>query len=260
MHKIKVRLSKLLKKQEPVESYFTRLSMGRSGPARTPKPPSPKVARPKIHTLPTYPGPGYTYHKPPVPPKLSHRAPVAPTWGGLGIGEIPFVPPPVPEIPTSPTYSSASSHTYSNNSTESEPVAHWAMKIFNGRHTNTKFHTLADRTICVGKDEPRAIEMLDDDGFEQVLEVPFEAADVLVRLYWRSDDSRARILFLTKDATGRRTRQCFPLTSLKILRKESCLQLCRVNRRDGQLDLWARLRFTLYERRLPLHMIRLQCI
>jgi hypothetical protein len=31
------------------------------------------------------------------------------------------------------------------------------------------------------------------------------------------------------------------------LRTESCLQLCRVNRQDGQLDLWANLRFTLYE-------------
>ncbi|KAJ4349175.1 hypothetical protein N0V95_004817 [Ascochyta clinopodiicola] len=32
------------------------------------------------------------------------------------------------------------------------------------------------------------------------------------------------------------------------LRGDSCLQLCRVNRKDGQLDLWARLRFPLYER------------
>lgn len=43
-------------------------------------------------------------------------------------------------------------------------------------------------------------------------------------------------------------RYCFPLTGLKVLRIESSLQLCRVNREDGQLDLWANLRFTLYER------------
>ena len=234
-----------------MESYFNRLSVHGHGPARTPKPPSPKVPRPKIHSLPTYPAPapGYSHlHAPPAQSPLSHRAPVAPTWGG--IGEIPFIPPPVPEIPQSPTYSSASSHAYSNHSNDSgEPVAHWAMKIFDGRHSTTPFQILGDPTICLGRDEPRVIELLDSDGFEKVLELPFEATNVWVRLYWRADDNRARILFLTIDPTGRRMRYCFPLTGLKILRTESCLQLCRVNKRDGQLDLWARLRFSLYERK-----------
>ena len=76
---------------------------------------------------------------------------------------------------------------------------------------------------------------------------PLEATNVWVRLYWRSSDHRARILFLTLDASGRRMRYCFPLTGLKVLRTESCLQLCRVNREDGKLDLWANLRFPLYE-------------
>lgn len=75
-----------------------------------------------------------------------------------------------------------------------------------------------------------------------------EATDVLVRLYWRPTDHRARILFLHKDPYGRRYRYCIPLTALKILRTESCLQLCRANQQDGQLDLWAVLKFTLYER------------
>ncbi|KAJ4377701.1 hypothetical protein N0V83_000530 [Neocucurbitaria cava] len=248
LHQIRVRLSKLLKKQEPIESYFNRLSVHGHGYARTPKPSSPKIPRPKIHTLPTYPAPGYAYHhSTPPQPTLPHRAPIAPTWGG--IGDIPFVPPPVPEIPQSPTYSSASSHAYSNHSTDSgEAVAHWAMKIFDGRHSSTPFRTLGDPTMCLGRDEPRVIELLDGDGFEKVLELPFEATNVWVRLYWRSEDHRARILFLTMDPTGRRMRYCFPLTGLKLLRTESCLQLCRVNKRDGQLDLWARLRFTLYER------------
>lgn len=79
---------------------------------------------------------------------------------------------------------------------------------------------------------------------------PFEATNVWVRLYWRATDHRARILFLTLDPSGRRMRYCFPLTGLKVLRTESNLQLCRVNREDGRLDLWANLRFTLYERKL----------
>ncbi|KAF2133226.1 hypothetical protein P153DRAFT_372890 [Dothidotthia symphoricarpi CBS 119687] len=248
---IRARLSKLLKNQEPLDSYFSRLSTnGHSGShAKTPKPASPKVSRPNIERYSTYPA--YSHIPPPAPapppPQFSQLG-IAPTWGGV-IGDIPFVPPPVPEIPQSPTYSTASSHSFSTHSTDSgEAVAHWSMKIFDGRHSSTPFHTLGDATVCLGRDEPRVIEMLDDDRFERVLELPFEATNVWVRLYWRSDDSRARILFLTMDPTGRRMRYCFPLTGLKVIRSESCLQLCRVNRKDGQLDLWARLRFTLYER------------
>lgn len=123
------------------------------------------------------------------------------------------------------------------------------MKIFDGRHSSTPFATLADRSSCLGRDEPRVIEILDGEGFEKVAEMPFEATNVTVRLYWRQEDNRARMLYLTKDESGYRWRHCFPLTGLKILRTGSCLQFCRVNRKDGRLDLWARLRFTLYERK-----------
>lgn len=122
------------------------------------------------------------------------------------------------------------------------------MRIFDGRHPSTTFRTFGDITECIGRDEPRVIEMLTDDGFEKVLELPLEATNVWLRLYCRFKDLRARILFLTMDSDGTRRRYCFPLTGLKIIRKDSCLQLCRVNRKDGGLDLWARLRFTLYER------------
>lgn len=122
------------------------------------------------------------------------------------------------------------------------------MKIFDGRHTSTPFHTFSEPTVCLGRDEPQSIELLDNDGFQKVVELPFEQTDVYVRLYWRAEDHRARILFLTKDAEGDRLRYCLPLTGLKLLRTDSCLQLCRINRRDGQLDLWARLRFLMHER------------
>jgi hypothetical protein len=121
------------------------------------------------------------------------------------------------------------------------------MKILDGRHSSTPYHTFGERTECLGRDEPRVIELLDTEGFMKVLEMPFESTDVWVRLYWRAEDNRARILFLTKDASGRRMRYCLPLTGLKILRADDCLQLCRINRKDGQLDLWARLRFVQHE-------------
>lgn len=249
MDTYRARLSKLLKRQEPIESYIRRLSVrgGHGGRASTPKPSSPKSPRPNIYSFPTYPTPVYPHASPPPP-----RCQTAPGWSG--IGDIPFIPPPVPEIPQSPTHSSASSHTYSNHSNDSgEPVAHWAMKIFDGRHSSTPFSTLGERSICYGRDEPRAIEMLLDDGFEKVAEMPFEATNVTVRLYWRPDDNRARILYLTKDEHGNRMRYCFPLTSLRFLRSQSCLQLCRVNRKGGHLELWSRLRFTMYERKFDIN-------
>jgi hypothetical protein len=199
------------------------------------------------HVKPPRPTSGFAYVDPPQPPPPPPRPHAAPMWGG--IGEVPLVPPPAPEIPTSPTYSSASSHSHSIQSTDSgEPKAHWAMKILDGRHSSTLYRVLGERTDCLGRDEPRVIELLDTDGFMKVLEMPFESTDVWVRLYWRAEDNRARILFLTKDASGRRMRYCLPLTGLKILRVDDCLQLCRINRKDGQLDLWARLRFVQHER------------
>ncbi|KAF1978659.1 hypothetical protein BU23DRAFT_449368 [Bimuria novae-zelandiae CBS 107.79] len=244
---IRARLSKILKKQEPpIEDYFSRLS-----PYHHHNPPLPP--RPTVDRGSTYP----VYHQhypqppPPPPPPLPPRSPV---YGG--IGDIPFIPPIVPEVPQSPTYSNASSHTYSTHSNDSGgPVAHWAMKILDGRHSSTPFQTLGQTTRCLGRDEPQAIELLQNDGFEKVLELPFEATNVWVRLYWRSGDNRARILFLTHEH-GRKMRYCFPLTGLKVLRAESSLQLCRVNREDGGLDLWANLRFTLYERTTMVAMKR----
>ncbi|KAK7180285.1 hypothetical protein PSPO01_13701 [Paraphaeosphaeria sporulosa] len=244
---IRARLSKILKKQEPIDDYFSRLSVDpRAHAPRTPQPyqyhAPPLPPRPHVERGTTYPA--YHPHQHPPPPPPPPPPPRSPVYG-----EIPYIPPIVPEVPQSPTYSNASSNTFSLHSNDSGgPVAHWAMKILDGRHSSTPFQTLGQPTRCLGRDEPQAIELLVKDGFEKVLELPFEATNVWVRLYWRSEDNRARILFLTLDPTGRRMRYCFPLTGLKVLRTESSLQLCRVNREDGQLDLWANLRFTLYER------------
>ncbi|KAL5458260.1 hypothetical protein PMIN06_003460 [Paraphaeosphaeria minitans] len=313
---IRARLSKILKKQEPIDEYFSRLSVDprahgmlafsclfvlslhldiSDGPLRlatgdarhramasflyqdalsyfpqthsiyeyyhqspyrplSPYPTAPRTPQPYQHHAPPFPPrphvergttyPAYHPHQHPPPPPPPPPPPRSPVYG-----DIPYIPPIVPEVPQSPTYSNASSNTYSLHSNDSGgPVAHWAMKILDGRHSSTPFQTLGQPTRCLGRDEPQAIELLVNDGFEKVLELPFEATNVWVRLYWRSNDNRARILFLTLDPSGRKMRYCFPLTGLKVLRTESSLQLCRVNREDGQLDLWANLRFTLYER------------
>lgn len=246
MDKIQIRLKKLLKQQEPLDSYFSRLSMPSHGSARTPKPAPPRTSRPNIQSFSSYPAYGHA-PPPPPPPRMPSR-PTSQIYGG--IGDVPiYVPPVAPSVPTSPTFSSASSQGLSSHSTDSgSSVAHWAMRIFDGRHPSTASRILGETTECLGRDEPRVIEMLGDDGFEKVLELPLEAANVWLRLYCRFEDLRARILFLTIDPDGMRRRYCFPLTGLKIIRRDCCLKLCRVNRKDGRLDLWARLRFPLYER------------
>ena len=245
--KIQLRLKKLLKRQEPLDSYFSRLSIPSHGPTRTPGPKPPRTPRPNIQSFSSYPVYSHAPPLPPPPPRTQPR-PSSQIYGS--IGEVPiFVPPAAPSVPTSPTFSSTSSQGMSSHSTDSGgPVAHWAMRIFDGRHPSTPFRTLGDVTECLGRDEPRVIGMLGNDGFEKVLELPLEATNVWLRLYCRFEDLRARILFLTMDPYGTHKMYCFPLTGLKIIRRDSCLQLCRVNREDGQLDLWARLRFTLYER------------
>lgn len=75
----------------------------------------------------------------------------------------------------------------------------------------------------------------------------FDRERVWVRLYWRPRDSRARILIMTKDSHGRQLSYCTLLTSLKVIRNKSTLQLCRL-RRDGTFDPWAILNFILHER------------
>ncbi len=283
--RIQVRLKKLLKQQEPLESYFSRLSLPTHGPSRTPGPKQPRIPRPNIQSFSSYPAYNHVPAPPPPPPRTTRPTsqvygatsqiyggigdipifipppapgpvpqpsrtprPMSQRYGGIGDNSI-FVPPAAPSVPTSPTFSSASSQGLSSHSNDSGgPVAHWAMRIFDGRHTSSPFRTLGEVTECLGRDEPRVIEILGDDGFEKVLELPLEATNVWLRLYCRYEDLRARILFLTMDPDGTRRRYCFPLTGLKIVRKDSCLQLCRVNRKDGRLDLWARLRFPIYER------------
>lgn len=121
MNKIQIRLKKLLKQQEPLDSYFGRLSMPSHGPARTPKPAPPRNPRPKIQSFQSHPA--YSHVPPPLPPRMPSR-PTSQIYGG--IGNIPmYIPPAVPSVPTSPTFSSASSQGLSSHSTDSgSSVAH----------------------------------------------------------------------------------------------------------------------------------------
>lgn len=239
---IRVRLQQLLRQQEPLEARMGRLGLDTDPP---PVPHAP-VRPPFTHydSFPRY----TTQPQPAGRPFFTHR-----------YSSPPYVPPayipPAPEVPLSPTSSSSSGHTgyfsgntyYTSNTSSSSQPVHWAMSVFDGHNPVSPLHRHGDFTRCLGRNDPNALKMLQSDGFMKVLELPFETTDVLIRLYWKPSDHRVRILFLTMEA-GIRYRYCMPLTSLKILRTESTLQLCRVNQADGKLDLWANLKFTCYER------------
>ncbi|KAF2843271.1 hypothetical protein M501DRAFT_1012628 [Patellaria atrata CBS 101060] len=204
-------LARLLENQERIEPGTLR---------REPRKPS----RPQMHQYPTYP----TF---PINPMHSPLAPSYDPWDQ-------YAPPHAPEAPISPTFSSSSSLTFSSNQTFSTAsssitrVPHWARKVFDGRHSATPFRSAGSTTRALGRDEPGAEDRLLADEFQQVIEM---------HTLLRSGNN-------DKDHFRRKLQFCIPLTALKVQREGACLKLCRVNRDSGKLDLWANLKFPLYER------------
>lgn len=77
---------------------------------------------------------------------------------------------------------------------------------------------------------------------------PFDNGDLVVRLYIRLTDYRARIHCRTMRVNQSRKQSCLPLTALRIERYASSLKLCRTSPNGQPLELWTCLRFSSYER------------
>ena len=78
---------------------------------------------------------------------------------------------------------------------------------------------------------------------------PFENQDLIVCLYLRQSDQRARIL-CKSSRFNRRKLCCLPLSALRVKRSESCIQLGRPSQSGRSVQHWANLRFQTYEREL----------
>ncbi|KAK8212221.1 hypothetical protein IWZ01DRAFT_434110 [Phyllosticta capitalensis] len=223
-----------------------------------PPPPPPPRFNPRARS-PAF-GPAPPPPPPPPPPAEDPKWVYAEEWDRE---EYIFSPPEKSEAPMSPAISDSSWAEFSAwprsvtvEASSSSTSQHWAMNVYDGRHPLSPFRGgLGQPTRCFGRDMPDAVNRLWAEGFVKVVEHPFEASEVFVRLYWRPTDNRARIVFLTKDPSGERRRYCFPLTALKIMRVGASLQFCRINKHDGGLDLWAVLRFASSER-----MVLFYCI
>lgn len=90
-----------------------------------------------------------------------------------------YVTPPVaPEVAWSPTVSVSSSQTLSSSQSHSSSSGnpssvprHWAIRVFDGRHSSTRFLTAGNSTLCFGRDEPVAEQRLMAEGFLRVLQL-----------------------------------------------------------------------------------------
>ncbi|EME76938.1 uncharacterized protein MYCFIDRAFT_61236 [Pseudocercospora fijiensis CIRAD86] len=256
-------IADLLEAQQKARRRASRQSMPvpeNDYSASTPRP------RPRRTSRPTMPPRINTPSTPTVASDVSWESP----WN---LTARPYAPePPVPPLmfpptpgspmsPMSPVFSNftssssqtASSHTSYSTTDPYAPSAlvHWADDIFDGQHPNTQYrpdYQLSDRSACYGQPDQYALEHLSRDGFQKVLELPFDERKLWVRLYWRPNDFRARLLILSQTSSGTQQHCCQPLTALKIIRRASTLQLCQASKSSTRYKLWARLNFLLHER------------
>lgn len=71
--------------------------------------------------------------------------------------------------------------------------------------------------------------------------------EMVVRLYLREDDNRARILCKWHGRSGGTRYSCLPLNTLDIHRDGSSLLLCRRILDTYKVEIWARLKFSTME-------------
>lgn len=154
--------------------------------------------------------------------------------------------PPAPEIPGSPT----SSHTFSSHSSNLNSIlnSHWLPDVFRQSRPATLLEDTGQTSIVHGPPMPGSSARLEENGYINLLELPFEDGDLLVRLYQRTGDARARMLCRTIRPERYRKEVVLPLVSLVIERSGPFLKFLDVSVSGRSPKLWACLKFLSYER------------
>lgn len=104
-------------------------------------------------------------------------------------------------------------------------------------------------SACHGESNPEARTRLRGE-FDEILEVTFGSGqtELVVRLYFRERDHRARVLCKWPRSSGDGSKySCLPLNVLEFHRIDSSLQLCKKRPGSSKLDLWASLKFSTIE-------------
>ncbi|KAF1814720.1 hypothetical protein P152DRAFT_391572 [Eremomyces bilateralis CBS 781.70] len=124
---------------------------------------------------------------------------------------------------------------------------HWATKIFEAQPPRSVFRVRGPRTKCLGRDDATASENLRHNRYQEVARVPFSNGALLVRLYLRDADQRAKVLVTGSDQQRFDMLCSMPITGLKCVRKRSYVELHRINREYLRPELWASLSFSTSE-------------
>lgn len=175
------------------------------------------------------------------------RPPISPTSPNNA------VPPYAPEISSQSTDTRSTSTDASQTSTASSELDHWAKRVFVDDMSTTLLTQTGDASKCFGELMPDARARL--QGWEKLLELSFanSSGGILVRLYLREEDNRARILCRWRGRSGGTRYSCLPLNALDVHRDGPALQLCRPILDSYKSEMWARLKFTSMERLVVFH-------
>jgi hypothetical protein len=84
--------------------------------------------------------------------------------------------------------------------------------------------------------------------FQEILEISFAGqSPLIVRLFHRESDHRARILCKWAGRSGKNKYSCLPLNLLEFQRADSTMKICQMRPESSKLDLWASLNFSTIE-------------
>ncbi|PGH27419.1 hypothetical protein AJ80_00897 [Polytolypa hystricis UAMH7299] len=208
--------------------------------SRTPSPPLKSALRRSDPVVVTpVPRRSFERQRPSQPPRLIREA-VSPR------GRSPILPPELFDTSSS----SDSEVTDSSPKLSSKGVKHWATAVFHVPVTATALTPAGDFTKCYGTPNSDALERLEKE-YDRLLEMSFTGQlRMTVSFYLRGIDGRGRMLCTIHRSKTRPLYATMPLSSLQVHREDSCLQLCqhRPSSRNNELDMWANLQFTSFER------------
>lgn len=151
-------------------------------------------------------------------------------------------PPPAPDIPGSPT----TSNTFSTQSSNLNSIlsSHWLPGMFEQSRPSTLMEDTGQTSVFLAEPMPGASTRLGEE-YVNLIELPFENGDLIVRLYQRPHDGRARFLCRTVRPPRSRKDVTLPLISLLVSRSGPFLKFFDIG--EGGSKIWACLKFSSYE-------------
>lgn len=141
----------------------------------------------------------------------------------------------VPDIPDSPSNFTSIHHN------------HWLPEVFKQSRPSTPLGDTDQTSKLLGPLMADFSTRLEDYGYKELLEVPFEDGSLLVRLYQRGVDWRSIFFCRLIRPDPSENNVAIPLIWLEVSRKGSILEFYDISAGQGKSKLWACLRFYDYE-------------